>query len=404
MASGAAGQALRLEDAVRRTVRRNPELAAARAQVLSSSYRHKSDYAAFLPSLSGDAQLSQGGDGGLGARASVPRYGVSLSARQSLFSGFRDKAVFEQSEAQFAIALADLDSVKARISFELKRAFANVSYIQRQVEVSQDILDRRRENVRLVGLRYEGGRENKGSLLRSQAALRQAEFELANARRDMIVARSELGRVMGELEPDFESVERLLGADYPSVEPPFASLLTQTPQYWQAELRLAAAKAGLTIARSVFYPSFSASASVSRRGDDLSLDEDSWSTGLSLSFPVFSGGQNMFGVKAAHADLDQQAATLDTVRMRIGSELRDAFYAFQRAAEAIEVRRQFLDAAEVRAQIARSQYANGLLSFEDWDTIENDLIRSENDMLAALVNAAVAEANWERAQGKGVLP
>ena len=45
-----------------------------------------------------------------------------------------------------------------------------------------------------------------------------------------------------------------------------------------------------------------------------------------------------------------------------------------------------------------------MLSFEDWDRIESDLISSQKSDLSGRRNAVLAEANWEKAQGKSRLP
>ena len=65
---------------------------------------------------------------------------------------------------------------------------------------------------------------------------------------------------------------------------------------------------------------------------------------------------------------------------------------------------EFLKAAEVRSEIARAQYQNGLLSFEDWDLIENDLIDKQKAMLTSQRDAVVARAAWEKMLGTGVIP
>ena len=55
-------------------------------------------------------------------------------------------------------------------------------------------------------------------------------------------------------------------------------------------------------------------------------------------------------------------------------------------------------------QGSRNKYNNGLQSFEDWDGIENDLITRQKTSLLSSRQRIVAEANWEQAQGKGVIP
>jgi outer membrane protein TolC len=82
--------------------------------------------------------------------------------------------------------------------------------------------------------------------------------------------------------------------------------------------------------------------------------------------------------------------------------LEEAFAAHQDAAERVDVQENFYEAARVRAEIARSQYSSGLLSFDDWDIIENELISREKEILAARRDAARAEAAWESAQGAGL--
>ena len=47
---------------------------------------------------------------------------------------------------------------------------------------------------------------------------------------------------------------------------------------------------------------------------------------------------------------------------------------------------------------------SGLISFQDWDTIENDLISNQKTILVNLRDAIAAEAAWEQAQGKGYIP
>jgi outer membrane protein len=72
--------------------------------------------------------------------------------------------------------------------------------------------------------------------------------------------------------------------------------------------------------------------------------------------------------------------------------------------EKLKVDQAFLDAAKTRADIARTKYNNGLMTFENWDIIENDLIQRQKSFLQSQRDRVVAEAAWEQAQGKGVIP
>ena len=83
--------------------------------------------------------------------------------------------------------------------------------------------------------------------------------------------------------------------------------------------------------------------------------------------------------------------------------LKQTHAAFVEAVERLSVDEAFLEAAITRAEIARSKYAQGLMSFEDWDRIENDLIVRQKAVLFSRRDRVTAQAAWEQAQGVGVI-
>ena len=65
--------------------------------------------------------------------------------------------------------------------------------------------------------------------------------------------------------------------------------------------------------------------------------------------------------------------------------LQSNYASLQDAVERIEVQEEFLKAAQLRAEVARTKYTTGLLSFDEWDLIENDLISTQKSHLQALL-------------------
>ena len=63
------------------------------------------------------------------------------------------------------------------------------------------------------------------------------------------------------------------------------------------------------------------------------------------------------------------------------------------------MQRHYVAAADIRAEISRQQYDDGLLSFENWDLIENDLINKRKGLLDSQRAALLAETAWWRATG-----
>ena len=47
---------------------------------------------------------------------------------------------------------------------------------------------------------------------------------------------------------------------------------------------------------------------------------------------------------------------------------------------------------------------NGLMSFQDFNTITDDYVSQQQTLLSAQLTAVIAEASWEEARGVGAIP
>jgi outer membrane protein TolC len=73
-------------------------------------------------------------------------------------------------------------------------------------------------------------------------------------------------------------------------------------------------------------------------------------------------------------------------------------------ADNVRIQKELLDANALRYKIAVASYRNGLMKFQDFNSITNDYVGSQLSLLSAQFNAVIAEANWEEAQGTGAIP
>lgn len=379
----------------------NPELRAARANVAAAGHSASAAYSGYLPQLSAAAGYS---DRSGSATVIGTNYNTSLALSQNLFSGFQDSARIEQGEANLVQTEASLATVKARLSQELKSAFAELQFAQDNVTLTEKIVQRVEENLRLVELRFEGGRENKGSFLLTRAKLAQARYENLQARQALFTAQALFARVLGRAEPEGLQVIGSVPVTAPGAAPDFRQLVQQNPDLLQARAQERSAVADVTLARSGFYPSVDVTGSVAREGEDWTPDRDRNTVGLNLTIPLFSGGRDYYATKSAASTLEAVSSNKDNVERQLLVQLKQAYANYVESAEKLKVDQAFLDAAVTRAEIARSRYNNGLMSFDDWDLIENDLIQRQTTFLQSQRGRVIAEAAWEQAQGKGVIP
>ncbi len=156
--------------------------------------------------------------------------------------------------------------------------------------------------------------------------------------------------------------------------PRLAGLIQSTPAYAKAKAALERAEAEVQSARSGYRPTASVYGAASRYGAALDMEEDNLSAGVRLTLPLWEGGRVGAEVRQAAARKAVAQADLLDVANTQHTSLDKALQAYREAGENVAVQQQFAAAQELRATIAREQYANGLLKFDNWDIIENDLI------------------------------
>jgi len=392
------------EACVQEAAASNPELRAARAGLEAAGYTAEGAYSGYLPQLSAGAGYTDTSGSSASTTTSDTTYSTSVSLSQNLFAGFQDRAKVAQGAANREVSAASLAAAKAKLSQDLKSAFVGLRYAQDNVVLTENIAHRREENLRLVELRFESGNENKGSYLLTKASLAQARYDNLQAQQALASAQAQLDRVLGRGETGGLEVRGDIPLFEPGKAPDFRQLAREVPDYQQAAGQQKSAEAGVTLARSGLYPSLNLSGSVGRTGDNWNPDGTYRSVGLNLNVPLYSGGKDYYATKSAVSNLEAAASNTDSAEHQLVVRLKQTHAGYVESVEKLKVDQAFLDAAMTRADIARTKYNNGLMTFENWDIIENDLIQRQKSFLQSQRDRVVAEAAWEQAQGKGVIP
>jgi len=400
------GITLTWEDCVRLATKENPDLQASREAVLNSDAVRMGAYSALYPQISasfGDGRSYQG------ANLYAPHnystsYAEQLSISQLIFNGFATKGNIDQARAQLNGAFANLNGEKAALSYNLKSSFAQLIYAQKLIKISQDVINIQQSNARLVRLLYEGGSEDKGNMQLSQANLDQAIFHLDQAVRTRDLSALQLGVYIGQNLPEPVLAEGELQTDVLPVKPDFNQLALLTPVYFEHKALVDAAAAGITIAASGWYPTVTANASAYRSDDQFPLKNHGWSAGFSVSYPIFQGGATYFDVKAAHASLRQALDNLRSGTNDAALTLAQMFKGMVDAEDNVRIQQELLDATALRYKISQADYRNGLMSFQDFNTITDDYVSQLQNLLSAQLAAVIAEASWEEARGLGAIP
>ncbi|RYZ67267.1 MAG: TolC family protein, partial [Proteobacteria bacterium] len=246
------------EESVQLVQTQNESLRASEANLKSSDLQFDAAYGSFLPQVSASVSYNQANT----STTSQDSYGASITASQSLFNGFQDKSKLEQARANRDLAKLALQSARAKASYDLKNAIASLLYAQNYLKLTDSIRQRRELNSKTVQLRFESGRENKGSLLLSKAYLEDAKLDALRAQQNLVIAEASLARTFGlEQDQQFQFNGSIPTADpAPDAALDFRALVVQTPAYLSAVAQESSAKGAVGVAQANFYPSLNVSA------------------------------------------------------------------------------------------------------------------------------------------------
>ncbi|VGO15828.1 Outer membrane protein TolC [Pontiella desulfatans] len=386
------------EQCLEKTKAYNPDLVSARAAVRELEFGVSSASSGFLPQISARAGIDYGeAETDSGVKENKSASG-RLTLSQDLFSGGGNIAGRRRALAQLEIGNQQYRKTLSDVELRTRLAYIDVLYAQDLVELTKKIEERRHNNVRLIQLRFDGGRENAGSLARSKAQLSQAGYEVREAERSLTYALRNLAAAMGIMEPA-PGAEGDLRADAPEALADLEPLMKQTPNYSIATTQIEAAKQGMKVTRSGRFPSVSFDASAGLSSGTYDVYKGSWNVGLSASMPLYTGNRLNSQVAAAKENIIQSEMDLMDTANTLMATLQQRWNGYADAIESEAVQQELFDAEQLRAEISTAKYKQGLLSYEDWDLIESNLISQGKTHLQRRRSSEIQQAQWKNALG-----
>lgn len=387
----------------------NRDLKVAEQSVKAADDTHIASFGQWFPQISLGSSLSRSGtDPSLGGALSDPNYipnaTVGISAQETIFTGFKDFAAVDLANAQLDYAKAQLAQAKAQLSHDLKVNFYQLLFYQKELVLLKSIRDRDKANQDLVQMNFSGGTDNKGSFMVAQAATKQDEFNIEQAKRALRVAQRQLDQVLGRNTMDDVEVDGEFNIPELSGTPNFIELTNETPAHLQALAQYHESNSSYVSARSAFFPTLTANANLGGTGATYDSMAAGWTATLSINFPLFTGGHDLFTLKSAEESKQGAENTLESTDLKTESSLENAYASYVNAVQEIGVQQFQVKAAQTQEEIAKAEYLNGLLIFENWQQIESNLTNQQNTELSDLLSIKTTEANWELTQGKGEIP
>ena len=397
-----AADPLTWEACARETRANNPQLRTARYRLETSRLQRSSALGGFLPRM--DVSGGMDGSGGKPYFGRYePGYSSKLAVTQPLFSGFSTVAELDRAGAAFRVEEARFRSTEAEVRHRLRKAYTTVMLAQENVQVRALIARRRSENLELVKKVVAAKKGEDSSVQQAEAEVGKAEFEVSKGKRALIRAQQRVSREMGREKFTPMEVTVDWTAQPPPSDPAMEELAEAVPGVREVAAGVTQAESELVEARSVFWPSVDAHASVYRDGPDWPPTESrGWILGAYVSYNLFSGMKDWVNLRVAVNGINEAKEELVIARRSALEALEEALSPYADAYESVAVQKQSLDAARSRAEDSRKGYSEGSVEFDQWNEVESGLVEAETGFIEARKEALDAEADWLLATGAGL--
>ncbi|MFT8735961.1 MAG: efflux transporter outer membrane subunit [Zymomonas mobilis] len=363
-----------------------PDMAIAKARVLSAAGSKQVAGAGLLPSINGfvgtgaghlmkDQEIRQmaretgGGDsfkdwGDGGSSFLTIRYNLDI------WGGYRAKLAAATSESK--AALVDSHEAALMLTTGIAAAYANLSRLFEEREVLQRSLEVRSQIVKLTQQRLGHGLDNDAVMQDASARQANAQADLIANQESIDLARHQIAALMGAGPDRGMVIQRPQSVKLRAVGLPdnaALDLLGRRPDIVAARLTAEAAGYRVKVAKTQFYPNVSLNGIVGYQTRAL---EHMATHGLALgaasaalNLPIFRGGSLSGQYREAWATYQEAVGSYDKTLSQALQQVADAATSQKQLNLQLDQTAQALNHAELSYNVSANRYKSGLVTYID---------------------------------------
>ncbi len=322
----------------------------------------------------------------------------SFSATYTLFDAGERRARLGSARALHRGASALGEEARQGVALSVETAFFALAAARESLSVAQESLGRAQDHLRIAQERKAAGAVPLLDVLRAQVGVSDARLALVRAEAEVRVARGRLATAMG-----LPAETPLEIAPSPGCPPPpgpeglsraLDEAVSRRAAVKAAESEVEAAARNAAAARSAWFPKVVAFGTWGREDAAWLPRDRTWSAGVALSWPLFTGFSRVHDVARAGAELAAAKARRDQAVLSARQEAWEAFSAYREAYERVQASRELVVQAGESRRLAKERYEVGAGTLTDLLDAEAALSRAEAAAVSAEWGCRAARARY----------
>ncbi len=330
--------------------------------------------------------------------------GLDLSWEIDLFGRLRNEVAAARAQAQ--ASAADLAAVELSLQAQLATDYFSLRGDDATMQLLEDTVRDYDRAYDLTRHRYEDGIAAATDVDQADTLRENARAQLAAVRLQRAQLEHGIAVLIGEPPSSFALAPGPLAGAPPPIDPDLPStLLERRPDVARAERAVAAANAGIGVARAAWFPQFSltgvAGFESTAAASWLAAPSRLWSVGPTGELPLLDAGARLAGNREAWAQYDEAVAAYRKTTLTAYQEVEDNLAALHHLAEELEADQAAAASAESSAHHADERYAGGVADYVEVTTTHTAALQARRDVLDARVAELGAAVALVRATGGG---
>jgi outer membrane protein len=396
-----------LQDAIALAYQSNPTLREQRANLRALDETAVQARAGLRPevgaSLSYTDSLSRpNSPGPFNPEANSTSGGASISITQPLYTGGRVSAQISAAEAQIQSGRQGLRSVEASILTQVIQAYVDVRRDIEALRIADEnvaVLQRQLDEAKA---RFEVGEITRTDVAQAEARLAAARSQQASARAQLQISRAAYAAVVGQNPGDLEAEFSLAPLLPATLDEAFEMAEANNPELQAAIYNEQVSRQRVVQAKAATRPTVSLTGRLGTSSEYAPwMDYDRSASGtVSLSVPLFAGGQIASGIRQAEEQNNADAAAIETARRGAQQDVARAWNQLLGARANLESNEEQVRAARIAFEGVRQEAQVGLRTTLDVLNAQQELRQAELALINARRDEYLASALVLAAVGK----
>jgi len=409
--AGPSGPPLTLRECIQIAVGHNPDVGAMLHAGRASMARIGQSRASYWPTLTASGGLSRSyaeAEAGASGRSSAATSSSgALSTQVTLLDGGQRKTEVQGAAAAYQAADWRFKATVQDLAMEVATAYYTLQGYLWDLEVAREILSQSTVHLEMARARESVGLAPRADVLRAATAEADARLGVVQAAGDVSRGRSALAILMGF--PADAPVE-IAGVPREGTLPSLPDWIEGRERALSAIPEVKAARAEeeaswLTWKAAKFStrPTVTADGSVGRLDAGRWPDRDTWSVGLSIRIPLFTGFSKSWSVAGARAGYEGAREETRSALLAAEKAAYTARIGLDESLQAVAAAEAYLLSAEESARVAEGRYREGLGSMLDLVDATTSLQSAKLRLVRARLQALLSDLQWSRATGIDLL-